>query len=79
MPSRKAEQRQAAQRGVAARIANADGFAANVIPIIRELQSSGKSLRGVANTLNERCVKTAQGGKWQATTVANVLARAFQK
>jgi DNA invertase Pin-like site-specific DNA recombinase len=75
MPSRKAEQRQAARKGVVVRMAKADDFAANVLPIIREMQSSGMSLRGVANTLNERGVKTARGGKWQAATVRNVLAR----
>ena len=75
MLSRQAEQRQAAQKGVAVRMAKADDFAANVLPIVRELQSSGMSLRGVANTLNERGVRTARGGKWQAATVRNVLAR----
>jgi len=75
MPSRKAEQRQAAQRGVVVRMAKADKFAANVLPVIREMQSSGMSLRGVANTLNERGVKTARSGKWQATTVRNALMR----
>ena len=63
MPSRKAEQRQAAQKGVVVRMAMADDFAANVLPIVRELQSNGMSLRSVANALNERGVKTARGGK----------------
>jgi DNA invertase Pin-like site-specific DNA recombinase len=75
MPSRKAEQRQAAQRGVTVRMAKADDFAANVLPIIRQLQSEGMSLRSVANTLKEGGIKTVQGGKWQATTVLNVLKR----
>ncbi len=74
-PERVSEQRQAAQRGVTVRMAKADVFAANVLPIIREMRSSGMSLRGVADTLNERGVKTARGGKWQAATVKNVLAR----
>jgi len=75
MPSREAEQRQAAHKGVAVRVAQADDFAANVLPIIHELQSSGMSLRSVAKILNERSVKTARGGKWQAATVRNVLVR----
>ena len=75
MLSRQAEQRQAALKGVAARKAKADDFAAKTVPIIREMQSSGMSLRGVANTLNERGVKAARGGKWQAATVKNVLMR----
>jgi len=75
IPERASEQRQAARRGVAVRVAQADDFAANVFPIIRDLQSNGLSLRGVANTLNERRFETARGGKWQAATVRNVLAR----
>ena len=75
MPSRKAEQRQAARKGVAVRVAKADDFAVNVLPIIRDLQASGMPLRGVVSVLNERGVKSARGGKWQATTVRNILAR----
>ena len=75
IPSRKAEQRQAAKRGVAVRKAKADQFATNVLPIIRELQDLGLSLRGIASRLNERGVKTARDGKWQAATVQNVLQR----
>jgi len=74
-PERASEQRQAAQKGVAVRVAMADDFAANVLPIVRELQSNGMSLRSVANALNERGVKTARGGKWQAATVRNIIAR----
>lgn len=74
-PERAAEQRQAAKKGAAARIAKADHFAANVLPIICELQGSGLSLRRIAEILNERDVSTARNGEWQATTVRNVIAR----
>jgi DNA invertase Pin-like site-specific DNA recombinase len=55
----------------------ADQHAANVFPIIREIQRAGaKSLRAIADALNARGVPTARGGRWQAMTVRNVLARA---
>lgn len=76
MPSRKGEQRQAAQKGAAVRTAKADAFATNVLPVINELLASGMSLRAIAATLNARGIATARGGKWQAVTVSNVLARA---
>lgn len=76
IPSRRDEQKRAARNSMAARKAKADNFAANVMPIIRELQGQGLSLRGIARALNARGVKTARGKQWQAVTVRNVLARA---
>jgi DNA invertase Pin-like site-specific DNA recombinase len=56
--------------------ANADRHAANVLPIIREIQRAGaKSLRAIAEALNARGIATARGGRWQAMTVSNVLNR----
>jgi len=50
--------------------------AANVVPIIREVQKAGAAtLRDVAEALNARGIGTARGGKWHATTVKNILAR----
>ena len=55
----------------------ADRYAANVLPIIREIQRAGAtSLRAIADALNARGVPTARGGRWQAQTVSNALARA---
>lgn len=55
----------------------ADRHAANVLPLIREVRRAGATtLRAVADALNARGVTTARGGRWQAQTVANVLARA---
>ena len=55
----------------------ADLFAANVRPIIKEIQASGiTSLRGVAKALSARGVKTARGGAWTAVQVADILRRA---
>jgi DNA invertase Pin-like site-specific DNA recombinase len=76
MPSRKEEQAAAARKAVRNSKANADRFAANTLPIIKEIEASGIStLKGIAGALNARGVKTARGGKWYAATVKNVLAR----
>ena len=57
--------------------ANANRHASNVVPIIREIQRAGAtSLRAIADALNARGVPTARGGRWQAQTVSNALARA---
>jgi DNA invertase Pin-like site-specific DNA recombinase len=57
--------------------AEADRFAANVLPIIREAQKAGaRTLREIAHALNARGIATARGGQWYAQSVANVLARA---
>jgi DNA invertase Pin-like site-specific DNA recombinase len=56
--------------------AQADRFAATVLPVIREAQSAGAtSLRAIANVLNARGVRTARGGKWAATQVRDILRR----
>jgi hypothetical protein len=63
--------------GVAANNANADRFAANILPIIREIQASGvTTLRGVARALNARGVPSARGAPWSETAVSNILKRA---
>jgi DNA invertase Pin-like site-specific DNA recombinase len=60
--------------------ANAERFAANVLPIIREVQRAGAgTLREVADALNARGIATARGGRWYAMTVSNVLARAQRR
>lgn len=62
--------------GAAAQRAAADAFAANVLPVVRQIQAAGVvSLRGVAAALNDRGIHTARGGRWDASTVRNLLAR----
>ena len=57
--------------------AQADRFAANVLPIIREAQKAGATtLREIAAALNARGIPTARGGQWHATSVKNLLQRA---
>jgi DNA invertase Pin-like site-specific DNA recombinase len=54
----------------------ANQFAANVLPIVRTIQTAGAhSLAAIAEALNVRGVKTARGGAWHASTVRNLLAR----
>ena len=66
----------ATKLGNAANAANADRFAANVAPIILQVQKSGAtSLRAVAAALTARGIPTARGGEWNAAQVANVLKR----
>jgi DNA invertase Pin-like site-specific DNA recombinase len=51
--------------------------AANVMPIIKDIErAGGKTLRDIAAALNARGIPTARGGKWYAMTVSNLLARA---
>jgi hypothetical protein len=38
-------------------------------------QTGTMSLRAIAEALDARGVATARGGKWQAMTVSNILAR----
>ena len=56
--------------------AGADAFAASVAPAIRQAQHEGaKTLRAIAAILNAKGIATANGGRWQAQQVANVLRR----
>ncbi|OLB77899.1 MAG: resolvase [Alphaproteobacteria bacterium 13_2_20CM_2_64_7] len=64
----------AAKRGTAAVKANARQFAANVLPIIEEIERAGiTSHNAIAAKLNERNVRTARGGKWTHVQVGAVL------
>lgn len=64
------------KRGAATNARSADTFAANVMPIVREIQASGRiTLQAVADALNERRVATVRGGEWHVSTVKNLLAR----
>ena len=66
----------ASKLGAAAMAKEAQVFAGNVLPIIREIQNGGATtLRAVADALNGRNVKTARGGEWSAVQVSRVLGR----
>ena len=62
--------------GAASTAAEARRFAENVAPVIHQIRASGvASLRGIALVLNTRGMRTARGGRWQATQVGTVLTR----
>jgi DNA invertase Pin-like site-specific DNA recombinase len=66
---------EARKAAVERNVANADQHAANVLPIIRDIQRSGASLHQIADALNARGISTPRGGRWYAKSVSNVLAR----
>jgi DNA invertase Pin-like site-specific DNA recombinase len=68
---------QAREKAVAEIIDRADQRAANLIPLISEIQKAGAtSLRQIADALNARGISSPRGGDWHATSVRNMLARA---
>jgi DNA invertase Pin-like site-specific DNA recombinase len=67
----------AQELGRAAGRAAADQFAANVLPIVRQMQAAGvTTLQAIADALNARGIHTARGGAWHTSTVRNLLKRA---
>ncbi|TIT00222.1 recombinase family protein [Mesorhizobium sp.] len=67
---------EAQQKSMEVRMAQADAFAANVLPIIRDIQASGvKSLRQIAVALNARGIASARGGTWTAVQVTDIINR----
>jgi DNA invertase Pin-like site-specific DNA recombinase len=67
---------EASAKGADANRAAADAFAANVLPIIRQVEAAGATgYRAIAAALNARGVRTARGGEWHATTVRNLMQR----
>lgn len=67
-------------KGVQARIAMADNRATDLRPIIAEIRAAGaRSLRQIAEALNERDILTAKGGRWSAVQVSRIEARVAGK
>jgi hypothetical protein len=54
---------------------NADQFAANLRPMILELQANGAGYREIARELAQRGIKTARGGEWSRTHIFRILRR----
>jgi len=66
----------ARRASIKARSEIADAFAANVRPIIKEIQASGvTTMRGIARALAAHGVKTARDGDWSDVQVAAILRR----
>jgi DNA invertase Pin-like site-specific DNA recombinase len=54
--------------------ARASKRAADLAPIVKELQDAGVTSRtGIANGLNEKGIKTPRGGTWSVTQVSRLL------
>ncbi len=67
---------QAASLGREVQTSEADRFAASVLPVIESIKTTGVSTLGaIAVALNNRGIRTARGGRWHISTVANLLAR----
>jgi DNA invertase Pin-like site-specific DNA recombinase len=68
---------EASAKGAAAKREAADRFAVNVLPVVEQIRAGGIiSLDGIAKALNDRGIRTAQGGAWHGSSVRNLLARA---
>ena len=66
----------AVKRMKAARKANTERFAANVLPIIGEVQEAGHtSYNAIAEQLNARKVATPRGGRWRHVQVRQMIYR----
>jgi len=71
---------EASAKGAAATQAAAEAFAANVLPVLRQMQASGvTTLAELAAGLNARGIPTARGGVWHAMTVRNLFQRGAGK
>lgn len=56
--------------------ANADAHAHDIATVIEAIRKDGiTSLNGIAGQLNTRSIRTPRGGRWQATSVKNLLER----
>jgi DNA invertase Pin-like site-specific DNA recombinase len=61
--------------GAVANKDKADEFAANLAPIMVEMQRHSLSLREMAAELTAQGIQTPRGGQWTATGVRNLLSR----
>jgi DNA invertase Pin-like site-specific DNA recombinase len=62
-------------RSATVRGEKADAFAADVGPLVREMQAAGKSLRAIATELTRQGVTTPRGKAWTAAGVQRVMGR----
>ncbi len=68
---------EAQAKGAAANAAEAERFAANVLPVVEKIRASGvTSLAGIAEELTARGVATPRGRQWHPASVGNLLKRA---
>ena len=63
--------------GRATQIAVADEFVSSLLPVVLAIRQTGaKTLEALSQALNQRGIRTARGGKWHASSVANLFVRA---
>ena len=78
-PNGAASLRRAGKGGEALRAAvsaNADGFAADLVPVVADIRAKGHlSLRSIATELTARGIRTRRGGAWGAGNVTGLLGR----
>lgn len=56
---------------------HADTFAEQMAPLLRTIRAEGTTtLRGIAEALNRRAIKSARGRSWHPAAVSNLLVRA---
>jgi DNA invertase Pin-like site-specific DNA recombinase len=55
--------------------AKATEFADKILPMVLSYRKNGEKLPAIADKLNDMGVNTRRGGKWYASTVANILKR----
>jgi DNA invertase Pin-like site-specific DNA recombinase len=62
--------------GRAALVRTADEFASSLMPVVNAIRASGAlTLASMAIELNRRGIRSARGGEWHASSVANLIDR----
>jgi DNA invertase Pin-like site-specific DNA recombinase len=57
--------------------AAADEFAASMLPVLNAIRAAGaETLEALSSALNQRGIRSARGGRWYASSVSMLLARA---
>jgi DNA invertase Pin-like site-specific DNA recombinase len=68
---------QAGELGRSMQTTAADAFVAGLVPMIQAIRGTGATtLEAMTQALNQRGIRSARGGRWYASSVANLLARA---
>jgi DNA invertase Pin-like site-specific DNA recombinase len=63
--------------GRATQVAAADEFVSGLLPVVLAIRQTGaKTLEAMSQALNQRGIRTARGGTWRASSVANLFVRA---
>jgi DNA invertase Pin-like site-specific DNA recombinase len=69
--------RHAGALGRATQVAAADEFVSGLLPVVMAIRQTGaKTLEAMSQALNQRGIRTARGGTWRASSVANLFVRA---